>query len=122
MKAVALASLTALAIAGAACSDTPTKTEAPASQPELTPVSAPADDGFNLPVPGETPVSAPADDGFNLPVPGQAPAPAVPTDGFNLPTDLPATNSLNSVPEIDTSKLEPAEDIPPEDEIIRLDP
>ena len=123
MKAVTLASLSALALAGAACSETPaeTKTQAPATQP----VSAPADDGFNLRIPGETPTSAPANDGFNLRAPGQGPARTAPSDGFNLPAGAPAVRELNTVPEIDTSALAPTEDVvlePDEDEIIRLDP
>lgn len=123
MKALSLASMVALALAGTACSestspepvtDTPPATEAA----ELTPVSA--DDGFNLMIPGEGPDEV-ADDGFNLAIPGDYAA--TPSDGFNLPADVPSTVGLDAVPEVDTSILdEDAEEPEDEDEIIRLTP
>ena len=127
LKAVTLASLTALALAGAACSETPadTKTQPPAPAPEATPASAPANDGFNLRVPGDPQTGAPGNDGFNLRIPGDDPSRTAPNDGFNLPSDVPTTRGLTAVPEFNTSPLPPVEDteaVPEEDEIIRLDP
>lgn len=118
LKVLSVASLTALALAGAACSQTePAETVAEAS---VTPASSASDDGFNLRIPGETPATPTSNDGFNLGVPSYDTAPTA--DGFNLPTDLPTTSGLDTVPEIDTSILDSAPAEPPEDEIIRLEP
>lgn len=120
MKASVIASLTALALAGTACSDAPQKeAEAPQATPAATEIAAPVDDGFNLPVPGET--AAPLDDGFNLTPPGSAPA--LSDDGFSLPTDLPSSVSLDDIPSVDTPVVqETAPPEPSEDTIIRLEP
>lgn len=128
MKAITIASLSALALAGAACSESDPKTSAqmqldmPEPAGEVTPASAPADDGFNLRVPGDNPAADTGDDGFNLKIPDIGTAPG--GDGFNLPTDLPTSSDLGSIPEIDTTILEddaPA-DAPGDDAIIRLEP
>lgn len=120
MKALTIASLTALAFAGAACSET-----SPA-EPDVTVTevaeAAPVDDGFNLMIPGDTSGSAVADDGFNLGLPDSGGT--VASDGFNLPANVSTGSGLDDVPEIDTSILQdeaPAA-TPDEDEIIRLDP
>ena len=124
MKALTIASLTALAFAGAACSEADPKAKTDAADvatADVMPASAPADDGFNLRVPGESPAAASSDDGFNLPV--REIGSDTPSDGFNLPENLPSNGGLNGVPEIDTSILEtdaPAE-TPDEDAIIRLE-
>ncbi|MCF6329634.1 MAG: hypothetical protein L3J02_07540 [Henriciella sp.] len=124
MKALTIASLTALAFASAACSEpAPTaKTDAAGViTAEMTPASAPADDGFNLRIPGEAPATASSDDGFNLPI--REFGSNASSDGFNLPDSLPTNSGLNSVPEIDTTIFDeatPAE-APDEDAIIRLD-
>ncbi len=128
MKAITIATLSALALAGAACSESDPKTSAqtqlsaPEPAAEVTPVAAPADDGFNLRVPGDSPAAQTADDGFNLKIPGTAAGPG--GDGFNLPTDLPTSSELGSVPEIDTTILDG--DAPTatsdDDAIIRLEP
>lgn len=121
MKAITFASLTALALAGAACSET-----SPAQPAETTETvtkiadTTPADDGFNLQIPGDTSGAAPSD-GFNLGVPDSG---AVSADGFNLPSDISTGSGLDDIPEIDTSILET--EVPDtsaaDDEIIRLDP
>lgn len=118
IKVLSVASMTALALAGAACSQTePAETVAEAS---VTPASSANDDGFNLRVPGEAPAAPASNDGFNLGVPSYDTTPAA--DGFNLPADIPTTGGLNTVPEIDTSILDTAPPEPEEDEIIRLEP
>ena len=124
MKALTIASLTALAFAGAACSepDPTAKTDAAdVITAQMTPASAPADDGFNLRIPGEAPATVNSDDGFNLPI--REFGSGASSDGFNLPDNLPTNSGLNSVPEIDTTIFDeatPAE-APDEDAIIRLD-
>jgi len=124
MKALTIASLTALAFAGAACSETdPTaKTDAvDVATADVIPASAPVDDGFNLRAPGEGPASASSDDGFNLPI--REFGSDASSDGFNLPDNLPSSGGLNSVPEIDTTIFEEDAPVkaPDEDAIIRLD-
>ena len=124
MKALTIASLTALAFAGAACSEADPKAKTDAADvatADVTPASAPADDGFNLRAPGEGSAATSSDDGFNLSV--REIGSDTSSDGFNLPDNLPSNGGLNSVPEIDTTIFEeaaPAE-APDEDAIIRLD-
>ncbi|MDJ0921994.1 MAG: hypothetical protein QNI84_12775 [Henriciella sp.] len=120
MKAFSFASIAALAIVGTACSqdaEPDGKTPAPV---ESTPVSAPADDGFNLAIPGETGTGTVADDGFNLGLPAMGNGTAA--DGFNLPAALPTTSGLD-LPEIEAPLVEDvapiSEDDP--DAIIRLE-
>lgn len=125
MRVVPFASILALALAGAACSETTAAApavETPPAEAELTPTSAPADDGFNLMMPGDDTGTTTSSDGFNLATPALGDAPN--SDGFNLPSDLPSTSALESIPEIDTSILddEAAPENTDEDEVIRLDP
>ena len=123
MKAITIASLSVLALAGAACSETASKAngDTPETVAEVIPATAPADDGFNLRIPGEGPTAETSDDGFNLAIPDLDSVAS--DDGFNLPTELPSSSSLEAIPEIDTSILD--EDTPEEpenlDEIIRID-
>lgn len=118
LKIISIASMTALALAGAACSQT--EPAGQAVDASVTPVSADADDGFNLRIPGEVPADTAPNDGFNLGVPDYNAAPA--SDGFNLPTDLPSSGGLDALPELDTSILDDAAPEPDVDEIIRLEP
>jgi hypothetical protein len=127
MKALSIASILALAVAGTACSQaSDQEAEKPATVAETETAAAPEVDmsGFNLGLPTEmeTPAPIPAGE-FNLDL-GSAPAPT--TDGFNLGTDLGASSGLESIPEIGTSIAEePAEEeplVPVDDEpVIRLD-
>lgn len=124
MKALTIASLTALAFASAACSEADPKAKTDAANvatADVIPASAPADDGFNLRVPGEGPTSVSSDDGFNLPV--REFGSDTSSDGFNLPDNLPSNSGLNSVPEIDATifKEDAPAEAPDEDAIIRLD-
>jgi len=122
MKALSIASIAALAIAGTACSQDTETAEEKAETAEPTPVSAPADDGFNFALPAEAGSQGGADDGFNFAVPSMDAA--VGDDGFNLPMDVPTTSGL-ALPQIDSAVIE---DIVPEaeededDDIIRLEP
>lgn len=124
MKALSIASLIALGIAGTACSQ-----DADVQAEDTQPAEA-ADVGgsFNLGLPTETDPSATAGaSGFNLALPGDAPAS---TDGFNLAADVSASNGLSELPEIETDivqsedrtlsevlETDPADDEP----VIRLD-
>ena len=125
MKAITLAAFSALAIVGTACSQAAPEAsaEAKTAAAELTPAAAPADDGFNLRMPGESGADAVADDGFNLQTPDLSGFTA--DDGFNLPDNLPRSGGLQAIPEIDTSLLTEADaEAAPvdEDEIIRIEP
>ena len=126
LKAITLATLSALALAGAACSDTEPQTsaEAPPTAAEIVPASAPANDGFNLAIPGEAPANAGSNDGFNLAGPDLGGNAAPSSDGFNLPADIPSGGGLESIPEFETPVIadEPATPAADEDAIIRLDP
>lgn len=120
MKALSIASIFAIGLAGTACSQA---SEAPA-ETETTVVEAAETvdaSGFNLGLP--TDVSAPANDGFNLALPSSDMAS---TDGFNLGTDIAASNGLAELPEIAAplteEAVEPAAPEATDDEpIIRLD-
>ena len=127
MKALSIASVLALAIAGTACSqasDEDTETPETTAEPETTTAAEVDMTGFNLGLPTEmeTPEAAPAGE-FNLGIAGTETAS---TDGFNLGTDLGASSGLEDVPEIGASLVEEeAEDIeiePIDDEpVIRLE-
>ncbi|MBR9833734.1 MAG: hypothetical protein GYB42_00740 [Alphaproteobacteria bacterium] len=125
MKALSFASVIALALAGAACSESTTEApsvDTPPAEASLELTQASADDGFNLMIPGEGPGEV-ADDGFNLAIPGDYAGTA--SDSFNLPSDLPSTVGLDAVPEVNSSILdeEPAASEDDDaDEIIRLTP
>lgn len=128
MKALSIASLIALGIAGTACSQD-ADVQAEDTQPaEATTEAADVGGSFNLGLPTETDPSATAGaSGFNLALPGDAPAS---TDGFNLAADVSASNGLSELPEIETDivqsddstlsdvlETEPTDDEP----VIRLD-
>ncbi|MHA7899221.1 MAG: hypothetical protein ACX94B_05105 [Henriciella sp.] len=106
MKALSIASLFALSLAGTACSQTSDAEDTPPA----TQTGAQAEDvggSFNLGLPAnlET-ASAPASDGFNLALPGTETAN---TDGFNLGTDVAASSGLADLPEIATPLAEDAD-------------
>jgi len=107
MKALSIASVFALAIAGTACSQA---SDADAEKPETeaeaeTTTEAEVDmTGFNLGLPTEmeAPEATPAGE-FNLGIEGTE---TTSTDGFNLGTDLGASSGLEDVPEIGASIVE----------------
>ena len=127
MKALSIASLIALGIAGTACSqDADTKAEDTQTTEATTEAAADVGGSFNLGLPTDTGASA-STSGFNLALPGEAPAS---TDGFNLAADVSASNGLSELPEISTDivqadentlsdvlETEPVDDEP----VIRLD-
>ena len=123
MKALSIASLIALGIAGTACSQ---DADAKAEDTQTTEAAADVGGSFNLGLPTDTGASA-STSGFNLALPGEAPAS---TDGFNLAADVSASNGLSELPEISTDivqadentlsdvlETEPVDDEP----VIRLD-
>ncbi|MEL6415275.1 MAG: hypothetical protein AAFZ74_18280 [Pseudomonadota bacterium] len=130
MKALSIASLFALGVAGTACSQT---VDAEAEDPkpvaeESTEVSTDTGGSFNLELPEDLESATNvANDGFNLALPGTE---MTNTDGFNLGTDVAASSGLADLPEIaaniaedpDALELEaPEEDEPEEEPIIRLE-
>lgn len=127
MKALSIASILAIAISGAACSQT-AEQEAPQqdAQAEVKTVAAEQVDtsGFNLGLPTDMETTSSAStSGFNLALPE---AQTTNTDGFNLGTDLGASNGLAEVPEIGAATpedpSETAPDQPVDDEpVIRLE-
>ncbi len=119
MKALSIASLVSLALVGAACS----QTEAPEAEVKATPVAAPApaDDGFNLRIPGDDTGAAVSDDGFNFSIPSGDGTPA-PSGDFNLPSDIPTTDALSDLPELEAPLGDETPIVETDDEpIIRLD-
>jgi len=125
MKAITLASLTALAMAGVACSQAPDDVVEVEPAPAIETVSAPEDDGFNLSILTDDADTNASDDGFNLSLPGLDDAPAeqgldlidaLPggVDIEDLPTIAPLQEPTLTVPEI---KTDPVDDEP----VIRLD-
>ena len=131
MKALTVASIFALGVAGTACSqaqeaaqdDVKAETEAVATDVAETEAAetAAADVGgsFNLGVPTEAP-AANVGGSFNLGLPAAAPAS---TDGFNLNAGISASNGLSDLPEIDApAVIEESEDSDDDEEpIIRLE-
>ena len=125
MKAITLASLTALAMAGVACSQAPSESVEADPAPAIETVSAPEDDGFNLSILTDDVETNAADDGFNLSLPGLDDAPTEPgldlmdalpggVEMDELPTITPLQEPTLTVPEIET---DPIDDEP----VIRLD-
>ena len=121
MKALSIASLFVLGIAGTACSQA-SEVKADAQEPEI--VTADADDdvggSFNLELPSDVNEAGSAsNDGFNLDLPETGTAS---TDGFNLGTDLQTSGGLAEVPEIDTSitEIEPQQPVD-EEPVIRIE-
>jgi hypothetical protein len=124
MKAISLASLLAIGLVGTACSDTPAQTEEVAIEtPVATELAAPVDDGFNLRIPGTDADAPVANDGFNLSIPDSGST--IASGEFNLPSDIPVTDGLADIPEVDLGLLEDTVEetveTPDEDEIIRIE-
>ncbi|MEL6861942.1 MAG: hypothetical protein AAGL11_08895 [Pseudomonadota bacterium] len=121
MKALSIASLFVLGLAGTACSQA-AETQAEAQEPEILTADANDDGGgsFNLELPSDTSAGGTAsNDGFNLDLPDTGTAT---TDGFNLGTDLQTSGGLAAVPEIDTSITEIEPEAPADDEpVIRIE-
>lgn len=124
MKAVSFASIISIALAGAACSDTPTKTDEPVIEtPAATETAGPpADDGFNFMIPGDEIADPVVNDGFNLSIPDTGST--IASGEFNLPADIPNSRDLSGLPDIKAPLLEDTvetEDTPDEDAIIRIE-
>ena len=96
MKALSIASLIALGVAGTACSQDADTTTEDTQTAEVTTEAADVGGSFNLGLPTDTDTTA-STSGFNLALPGDAPAS---TDGFNLAADVSASNGLSELPEI----------------------
>lgn len=125
MKAITLASLTALAMAGVACSQAPNEVAEVEPAPTFETVSAPEDDGFNLTILTDDAITDASDDGFNLSLSGLGDAPteqgidlmsALPggVDIEELPTIEPLQQPTLTVPEVSTETVD-------DEPIIRLD-
>ncbi len=126
MKAISIASIFAIGLAGTACSqasETPAETKSVDVETAET-VEASADMGsFNLGLPNDVNAPAPANDGFNLDLPS---ASGTSSDGFNLGTDIAASNGLSDLPEIAAPLAEDVVETAPEttsdeEPVIRLD-
>ena len=127
MKALTIASIFALGVAGTACSqaaeddakvDTAT-TQTDAAATETADAAADVGGSFNLGVPAAT-TTTEVGGSFNLGLPAATPAS---TDGFNLATDVSASNGLSSVPEIAAPAVVEDTETPDEDDepVIRLE-
>lgn len=124
MKALSIAALFTLGVAGTACSqanETPAEAAKVEAETVETADAAPDVGGsFNLGLPTETASAPDVRGSFNLGLPTDAPAS---TDGFNLGTEVAATNGLSDLPEID-APLDPdaAPEVDEDDEpVIRLE-
>lgn len=126
MKALSIASIFAIGLAGTACSqasEAPAETEKVDVETAET-VEASADMGsFNLGLPTDVNAPAPANDGFNLDLPTES---ATESDGFNLGTDIAASNGLSDLPEISAPLADDVVETAPEtttddEPVIRLD-
>ena len=93
MKALSIASLIALGVAGTACSQDADTTTEDTQTAEVTTEAADVGGSFNLGLPTDTDTTA-STSGFNLALPGAS------TDGFNLAADVSASNGLSELPEI----------------------
>ncbi|MEL6413621.1 MAG: hypothetical protein AAFQ15_01620 [Pseudomonadota bacterium] len=98
MKALSIASLIALGIAGTACSQDADAKAEDTQTTEAAPEAADVGGSFNLGLPTDTAATADTS-GFNLALPSDAPAS---TDGFNLAAGVSASNGLSELPEIST--------------------
>lgn len=109
MKALSLATLFAVSIAGTACSQaTDASADAPKTETEVEKTEADVGGTFNLGLPEDTATAAaPGAGGFNLDLPATT-APADTTDGFNLGAGVTATNGLSELPDLDPSIVEEA--------------
>ncbi len=133
MKALSLATLFAVSLAGTACSQaTDASADAPQTEAETETAQATAEVGgtFNLGLP-EDPATAATSGagGFNLDLPTTTAVDS--TSGFNLGAGLTASNGLAELPELDASIVEETADdsldalkeeiVDDEEPIIRLD-
>lgn len=121
MKALSFASILVLSVAGTACSqaqDSPAEVDPPAT--ETVDSQEEFGGSFNLGLPTDVETAATDTSGFNLDLPTTD---ATSTDGFNLGTDIPASNGLEALPEIDPGLVEETASETPVDEepVIRLD-
>lgn len=124
MKALSIAALFTLGVAGTACSQAnetaPEDATAAAEQVETADAAPEVSGSFNFGLPTETAAAPDVGGSFNLGLPNEAPAS---TAGFNLGTDVAASNGLAELPEIAApidaeSAQETAEDDEP---VIRLE-
>ena len=124
MKALSIAALFTLGVAGTACSQanetTAEDTKVEAETVETAEAAADISGSFNLGLPTETASAANVGGSFNLGLPTDAPAS---TDGFNLGTEVAASNGLSDLPEIDAPiDAEAAPEADEDDEpVIRLE-
>ena len=99
MKATTTLAFAALVLTGAACSQAvPEQAEVAkivSADVSETVAQAPADDGFNLRIPGDE-LEAGGSDGFNLRMPGDA----AETGGFQMPDTIVSDGALANIPEI----------------------
>lgn len=99
MKAITLASLTALAMAGVACSQAPDDIAEIEPVPTIETISVQEDDGFNLSILTDSSDANTSDDGFNLSLLGLDDAPTEP--GLDLLDALPGSVDIKDVPMIE---------------------
>ncbi|MEL7032517.1 MAG: hypothetical protein AAGL97_00740 [Pseudomonadota bacterium] len=124
MKALSIAALFTLGVAGTACSqanETPAEdTKVEAETVEAAEAAPNVGGSFNLGPPTETASAPDVGGSFNLGLPTDAPAS---TDGFNFGTETAATNGLADLPEIDAPiDAELAPKVDEDDEpVIRLE-
>ena len=126
MKALSIASIFAIGLAGTACSqasEAPAETANAATETAETVEASVDASGFNLGLPTDVNAPAPANDGFNLDLPS---ADTASTDGFNLGTDIAASNGLAELPEITAPLAEDVTDpaapeVTDDEPVIRLD-
>lgn len=126
MKALSIASIFAIGLAGTACSqasEAPAETDNAVVETTETAEASVDTSGFNLGLPTDVNTPAPASDGFNLDLPATDMAS---TDGFNLGTDIAASNGLAELPEIAAPLAEDAAEpatpeVTDDEPVIRLD-
>ncbi|MEM9179663.1 MAG: hypothetical protein AAGA89_08120 [Pseudomonadota bacterium] len=124
MKALSIAALFTLGVAGTACSQAnetaPEDSTAETEQVDATEAAPEVSGSFNLGLPTETAAAPNVGGSFNLGLPTDAPAS---TAGFNLGTEVAASNGLSDLPEIEAPiDAEDAAETDEDDEpIIRLE-
>lgn len=124
MKALSIAALLTLSVAGTACSQaneaTAEDTKVEAETVETAEAAPEVSGSFNLGLPTETVAAPDVGGSFNLGLPTDAPAS---TDGFNLGTEVAASNGLSDLPEIAAPiDAETAPEVDEDDEpVIRLE-
>ncbi|MEO1659624.1 MAG: hypothetical protein AAFR51_01445 [Pseudomonadota bacterium] len=104
MKALSIATLFAVSLAGTACSQTTdASADAPKTDAQVEKTAADVGGTFNLGLPEDTTTAAaPAAGGFNLDLPSTSSSTDT-TDGFNLAAGVSASNGLAELPELDAS-------------------